>query len=102
MTLHLFDTAARALREFVPLKPGEVGIYVCGATVQASPHIGHMRSVVVFDVLARWLTRTGLRVTMIRNVTDIEDKILAKAAAAGEPWWAWAMTHEREFRDAYD
>jgi len=102
VTLHLFDTAARALREFVPLKPGEVGIYVCGATVQASPHIGHMRSVVAFDVLTRWLTRSGLRVTMIRNVTDIEDKILEKAKAAGEPWWAWAMTHEREFRDAYD
>ena len=102
VTLRLYDTAARGLREFVPLTPGEVGIYVCGATVQSSPHIGHMRSVVAFDVLARWLGRSGLRVTMIRNVTDIDDKILAKAAAAGEPWWAWAMTHEREFRDAYD
>lgn len=102
MTLRLYDTAAGALRTFVPLKPGEVGIYVCGATVQASPHIGHLRSVVAFDVLTRWLTRKGLRVTMIRNVTDIDDKILEKAAAAGEPWWAWAMTSEREFRDAYD
>ena len=102
MTLHLYDTAARALRAFVPLKPGEVGIYVCGATVQASPHIGHMRSVVAFDVLTRWLTRSGLRVTMIRNVTDIDDKILEKAAAAGQPWWAWALAVEREFRDAYD
>ncbi len=77
-------------------------MYVCGATVQSAPHIGHMRSAVAFDVLARWLKKSGLKVTYIRNVTDIDDKILAKSAAAGEPWWAWAALHERKFTDAYD
>ncbi|WP_182113056.1 MULTISPECIES: cysteine--tRNA ligase [unclassified Actinotalea] len=102
MSLHLFDTATRATRELVPLRPGEVGIYVCGATVQASPHIGHMRLAVAFDVLVRWLERSGLRVTMVRNVTDIDDKILRLSAAADVPWWAWAQRFEREFSAAYD
>ncbi len=102
MTLRLFDTATRQVRDFVPRVPGEVGVYLCGATVQAPPHIGHLRSGVAFDVLVRWLRRTGHRVTMIRNVTDIDDKILAKAADAGEPWWAWAMQNERAFTAAYD
>ncbi len=102
VTLRLFDTATRTVRDFVPLTAGEVGIYLCGATVQAPPHIGHVRSGVAFDVLVRWLRRTGHRVTLVRNVTDIDDKILAKAADAGEPWWAWAMTNEREFTAAYD
>ena len=102
MTLRLFDTATRQVSDFVPLTAGEVGIYLCGATVQAPPHIGHLRSGVAFDVLVRWLRRTGHRVTMVRNVTDIDDKILAKAADAGEPWWAWAATNERAFTAAYD
>ena len=102
VTLHLYDTATREQRAFVPLTPGEVGIYLCGATVQSSPHIGHLRSAVAFDVLVRWLRRSGSRVTLVRNITDIDDKILAKAAAAGQPWWAWAMVHEREFTAAYD
>jgi cysteinyl-tRNA synthetase len=102
VTLHLFDTATRATRELVPLRPGEVGIYVCGATVQGPPHIGHIRMAVAFDVLVRWLERSGVKVTMIRNVTDIDDKILARSAEAGVPWWAWAQQHEREFTAAYD
>ncbi|SKC39292.1 cysteine--tRNA ligase [Krasilnikoviella flava] len=102
MSLRLYDTATRDVRDFVPVTPGEVGIYLCGATVQASPHIGHLRPVIAFDVLRRWLERSGLRVTLIRNVTDIEDKILAKAAAAGVEWWAHAATHERQFTRAYD
>ncbi|MBD8079093.1 cysteine--tRNA ligase [Cellulosimicrobium arenosum] len=102
MTLRLFDTATRDVRDFVPRTPGEVGLYLCGATVQSAPHVGHMRSAVAFDVLARWLRRSGERVTFIRNVTDIDDKILAKSAAAGEPWWAWAATYERAFTAAYD
>ena len=102
MSLRLFDTATHEVRDFVPLVPGEVGIYLCGATVQAPPHIGHLRSAVAFDVLARWLARSGLRVTLVRNVTDIDDKILARAAEAGEPWWAWAMANERAFTAAYD
>ncbi len=102
MTLHLYDSAARGLREFVPLVPGKVGIYLCGATVQGSPHIGHIRSALAFDVLVRWLRRCGYDVTMVRNVTDIDDKILAKSAQANRPWWAWAYRFENEFSRAYD
>ncbi len=100
MSLHLYDTATRAQSAFVPLREGRVGLYVCGSTVQGSPHIGHLRTDVAFDVLVRWLRRTGLEVTLVRNVTDIDDKILAKAADAGVPWWAWALRHEREFAAA--
>ena len=89
------------MRDFVPLVPGAVGIYLCGATVQAPPHIGHLRSAVAFDVLQRWLIRSGNRVTLIRNVTDIDDKILAKSADAGQPWWAWALENERAFTQSY-
>jgi cysteinyl-tRNA synthetase len=85
----------------VPLKAGEVGIYLCGATVQAPPHIGHVRSGVNFDILRRWLTKSGYNVTFIRNVTDIDDKILHKAVHEKEPWWAVAMKYERAFSDAY-
>ncbi|ANC32565.1 cysteine--tRNA ligase [Isoptericola dokdonensis] len=102
MTLHLYDTATRAVRELVPRTPGKVGIYVCGATVQSAPHVGHLRPVVAFDVLRRWLERSGLDVTLIRNITDIEDKIIAKAADAGREWWAHAAVFEREFSAAYD
>ncbi|SDS17273.1 cysteinyl-tRNA synthetase [Paraoerskovia marina] len=102
MSLRLYDTAARQLRDFVPRVQGEAGIYYCGATVQASPHIGHLRPAVAFDVLRRWLERSGYAVTMIRNVTDINDKIFAKADDAGVPWWAWAARHEQQFTEAYD
>ena len=102
MSLHLYDSASRGLRDFVPVTPGRVGIYVCGATVQGEPHIGHLRSAVAFDVLARWLARSGYRVTLVRNVTDIDDKILAKAAAHDADWWAWAYRFEREFAAGYD
>jgi cysteinyl-tRNA synthetase len=102
VTLRLYDTATRDVRDFAPLTPGEVGIYLCGATVQAPPHVGHLRPAVAFDVLRRWLERKGLRVTLIRNVTDIDDKILAKAAAAGVEWWAHAAHYERVFTAAYD
>jgi cysteinyl-tRNA synthetase len=102
VSLRLFDTATHEVRDFTPVVPGEVGVYLCGATVQSPPHIGHLRSSVAFDVLVRWLARSGYRVTLVRNVTDIDDKILAKAAEAGEPWWAWAMTNERAFAEAYD
>ena len=89
MSLHLFDTATRELREFTPLTPGRVGIYICGLTTQGAPHIGHVRFAVAFDVLRRWLERGhGNRVRLIRNVTDIDDKILTKAAETGEEWYA--------------
>ncbi|WP_429428451.1 cysteine--tRNA ligase [Nocardia sp. GAS34] len=101
MTLHLFDTATRSLRKFVPLIPGRATIYLCGATVQSEPHIGHVRSGVAFDVLRRWLQANDFEVTFVRNVTDINDKILDKAREAGRPWWEWAATYERAFDHAY-
>ena len=102
MTLRLYDTATRAVRDFEPLQAGRVGIYHCGLTVQSPPHIGHIRKEVVYDVLRRWLERAGYDVTIIANVTDIDDKILAKAAEAGRPWWAHAFANERELNAAYD
>jgi cysteinyl-tRNA synthetase len=102
VSLHIHDSATRSLREFVPLEPGRASIYLCGATVQAPPHIGHIRSGVNFDILRRWLTHCGYDVTFVRNVTDIDDKILRKSAEAGQPWWAWAAVHEQGFRSAYD
>jgi cysteinyl-tRNA synthetase len=102
VTLRLFDSASRTVRDFVPLAPGQVGIYLCGATVQGPPHVGHIRSAVAFDVLVRWLRRGGQQVTLVRNVTDIDDKILAKSAQAGRPWWAFALENERAFTAAYD
>jgi len=100
-SLSLYDTLTRTTSPFVPLKAGEVGIYLCGATVQAPPHIGHVRSGVNFDILRRWLTKSGYNVTFIRNVTDIDDKILHKAIHEEMPWWALAMKYERAFSDAY-
>lgn len=100
--LNLYDTASHQVSHFVPLKPGEVGIYVCGATVQSSPHIGHIRAAVAFDIVRRWFLKLGYKVTFVRNVTDIDDKILVKAAAAGQRWWARAYYYEREFTEAYD
>ena len=100
--LDLYDTASHQVSHFVPLKPGEVGIYVCGATVQSSPHIGHIRAAVAFDIVRRWFLKLGYKVTFVRNVTDIDDKILVKAAAAGQRWWARAYYYEREFTEAYN
>jgi len=100
-SLVLHDTLTRTASPFVPIKEGEVGIYLCGATVQAPPHIGHVRSGVNFDILRRWLTKSGYNVTFIRNVTDIDDKILHKAVHEEMPWWAVAMKYERAFTDAY-
>lgn len=100
--LRLHDTYTGSVRDFAPLRPGQASIYLCGATVQGLPHIGHVRSGVAFDVLRRWLMAKGFDVAFIRNVTDIDDKILTKAAEAGRPWWEWAATHERAFAAAYD
>ncbi|WP_224401246.1 cysteine--tRNA ligase [Pseudonocardia sp. ICBG1034] len=102
MSLRLLDSATREQRAFTPLRTGAVSMYVCGATVQGLPHIGHVRSGLNYDVLRRWLARSGYDVTLVRNVTDIDDKILRKAQAAGRPWWEWAATHERAFTAAYD
>ncbi|RZQ61677.1 cysteine--tRNA ligase [Amycolatopsis suaedae] len=102
MALHLYDTATRSMREFHPARSGTASMYVCGATVQGVPHIGHVRGALNYDVLRRWLVHSGLDVLFVRNVTDIDDKILTKAADAGRPWWEWGFTHERAFEDAYE
>jgi len=99
--LHLYNTATRTLEKFKPINPGKVGIYLCGATVQAPPHIGHIRSGVNFDILRRWLLASNFEVNFIRNVTDIDDKILHKAVHEEIPWWAVAMKYERAFTQAY-
>jgi len=101
VTLHLYDTASREVSEFKSLKPSQVSIYVCGATVQGPPHIGHVRSGVNFDILRRWLISSGYAVTFVRNVTDIDDKILHTAKHDQMPWWAVAMKYERVFTAAY-
>jgi cysteinyl-tRNA synthetase len=102
VTLRLYDTATGEVRDFVPLEQGRAGIYVCGLTVQSEPHVGHVRSAVNFDVLRRWLLASGYEVTFIRNITDIDDKILSKAAAQGRPWYNLAYDMKRELDRAYD
>jgi cysteinyl-tRNA synthetase len=106
VTIRLYDTRTQGLRDFVPLVDGQVGIYVCGPTVQSSPHIGHLRSALVYDLWRRWLTYRGLNVTLVRNVTDIDDKILANASTGSgtrgsEEWWALAYRYELEFTSGY-
>ena len=115
MTLRFYDTASAEVRDFVPLVPGNVSLYYCGATVQGMPHVGHIRSAIAFDQLTRWLQYRDYRVTVVRNVTDIDDKILAKSAESfaadfadepgtvrNEEWWALAYRYEQEFLKAYD
>jgi cysteinyl-tRNA synthetase len=99
--LRLYDTASRKVAEFEPIVAGQASIYLCGATVQASPHVGHIRSGINFDILRRWLIASGYNVTFIRNVTDIDDKIIHNAGHEDLPWWALAMKYERSFSDAY-
>jgi cysteinyl-tRNA synthetase len=101
VTLRLYDTATRSVRDFVPLVPGQAGVYLCGVTVQSSPHIGHLRSGVNYDVLRRWLMHSGFAVTFIRNITDIDDKILAKSIEQGEAFWAIAYRNELILGAAY-
>jgi len=101
VTLRLFDTASRSAREFEPVARGKASVYLCGATVQGAPHLGHLRSAVCFDILVRWLEASGSQVTYCRNVTDIDDKILAAATAEGTPWWELAERNYREFASAY-
>ncbi|WP_448005623.1 cysteine--tRNA ligase [Agromyces bauzanensis] len=107
MTVRLYDSKAQALRDFVPLREGHVGMYVCGPTVQSSPHIGHLRSALVYDIMRRWFAYRGNEVTFVRNVTDIDDKILAASEdfdgdGKVEEWWALAYRVELEFTAAYN
>jgi cysteinyl-tRNA synthetase len=100
--VRLYDTQTREVRDFVPLEEGKAGLYVCGLTVQSEPHVGHVRSAVNFDVLQRWLRYRGYEVSFIRNVTDIDDKILTKAAEQGRPWYNLAYAMKRELDRAYE
>jgi cysteinyl-tRNA synthetase len=102
VTLRLYDTATHAVREFSPLQPGKASLYLCGATVQAPPHIGHIRSGINFDILVRWLRASGYAVTFCRNVTDIDDKIIRAAADEDVAWWAVAERNQRAFTRAYE
>jgi cysteinyl-tRNA synthetase len=102
VTVRLYDSKTQALADFTPLVEGQVGIYVCGPTVQASPHIGHLRSALVYDQWRRWLSYRGYTVTLVRNVTDIDDKILVNAAGGAEQWWALAYRYELEFTAGYN
>jgi cysteinyl-tRNA synthetase len=102
VTVRLYDSRTQTTADFTPIVEGEVGIYVCGPTVQSSPHIGHLRSALVYDQWRRWLGYRGYRVTLVRNVTDIDDKILVNAAGGTEQWWALAYRYELEFTNAYN
>ena len=102
MTVRLYDSRSQGLLDLVPIVEGQVGIYVCGPTVQSSPHIGHLRSALVYDQWRRWLSYRGFAVTLVRNVTDIDDKILASAATGTEEWWALAYRYELEFSRGYE
>lgn len=101
MSLSLFDSRAQAVRAFEPIVAGKVGIYLCGPTVQGLPHVGHLRSALVYDQLRRWLSVSGSEVTLVRNVTDIDDKVLDNAKETGEQWWALAYRFELAFNQAY-
>ncbi len=101
MALTLYDTATRSVRDFVPREPGKVGIYLCGLTVQSPPHIGHLRSGVNYDVLRRWLLRSGYAVRFVRNITDVDDKILDKAVEQARPFWEIAYENELALEAAY-
>jgi cysteinyl-tRNA synthetase len=101
VTLKLFDSKTQSLKDFVPLEKGKVGIYLCGPTVQSMPHLGHLRSALVYDQLVRWFETIGHDVTLIRNVTDIDDKVLDNAAAQERSWWGLAFECEQAFADAY-
>ena len=100
MVIQVYDSRVRAIRDFVPTRAGKVSMYVCGPTVQSAPHIGHLRSALIYDLWRRWFTHRGYDVTLIRNVTDIDDKVLALATER-EPWWARAYRIETEFTRLY-
>lgn len=101
MTIRLYDSAKRGVVDFIPLDNNKVSIYVCGATVQGVPHIGHLRTAISFDIIRRWFEYRGYKSTFVRNITDIDDKILYKSEQLSIPWWQLATINENEFTKAY-
>ena len=99
--MKLYDSYSREIRKFQPLKKNEVSMYLCGATVQGSPHIGHMRSTLIFDLLRRYFEINKFKVIFVRNVTDIDDKIIHNAGHEDISWWELASKYEKEFSKAY-
>ena len=102
MALVLYDTMSRAARKFEPVRAGHAGLYLCGPTVQSGPHVGHLRSAIAADILQRWLIASGYDVTYVRNVTDIDDKIIHNAGHEGVTTWVLAERNQREFNRAYE
>lgn len=101
MSFRLYDETTGEVVPFEPLNPPQVSIYHCGLTVQSSPHLGHIRKEVVFDVLRRWLTASGYHVKVVANITDVNEKIFANAAAQGVQWYELAYAVELELHRAY-
>lgn len=91
----------RRRKHVYPVKPAKWACMCVARRCSPRPHIGHIRAAVAFDIVRRWFLKLGYQVTFVRNVTDIDDKILDKAAAAGQQWWARAYHYEREFSQAY-
>jgi len=102
VALVLYDTMSRAARKFEPVRAGHAGLYLCGPTVQSGPHVGHLRSAIAADILQRWLIASGYEVTYVRNVTDIDDKIIHNAGHEGVTTWVLAERNQREFNRAYE
>lgn len=102
MALYIYNTLHRKKEPFEPLEPGRVTMYVCGPTVYDSCHIGHARSVVVFDVIRRYLEAKGFEVTYVRNFTDVDDKIIRRANETGQDWKAIAEKYIVEFHEDMD
>src|SRR5574341_2295437 len=97
MSLRIYNTLTQALEPFEPLVPGQVRMYTCGVTVYALCHIGHARSALVFEVIRRYLEFTGHRVTLVRNFTDVDDKIIDRARQLGISWEALARQYIQAF-----
>ena len=100
--IRLYDTAAGAVLPLEPRQPGKVSMYVCGPTVYGPPHLGHGRFSLVFDVLRRYLVWSGLDVTYVSNITDIDDKIIQRAASEGRPWQDVTAQYEQVWYEAMD
>ena len=83
MPMRIYDTLTRQKREFVPVTPGKVGMYVCGMTVQNKPHVGHIRASLSAEVMRRWFEHLGYEVTYVYNFTDVDDKIIERANSEG-------------------